>query len=529
MKSVRTAWRRLLGGLGLSVTTAMVVATAAAAPAAAEGTIRESGSAAAIPGSYIVVLKDSAQSMNVPDVASRLTSQYPAHLTRMFSTALKGFSATMNEQDARRLAADPKVQFVEQDQRVHATGTQTNPPSWGLDRIDQRNLPLDNTYNYASTANNVHAYIIDTGIRMTHQTFGGRATSGYDFVDNDSDATDCNGHGTHVAGTVGGAEYGVAKGVSLTAVRVLNCQGSGTNSGVIAGIDWVAKNAVKPAVANMSLGGGASTALDSSVQNAIQAGVTFGVAAGNGDALGNPQDACGTSPARVPEAITVGATDKTDTRASFSNYGTCLDIFAPGVGITSSWDTSDTATNTISGTSMATPHVVGAAALYLASNPAATPQQVRDSLVNNADSGVVKDPMAGSPNKLLYTGSATPPPGPSDCATVSNSSVQQIPDGYGEVTSPVTVSGCARNAGTSVPVMVNITHPYRGDLVIDLISPTGAVHNLKQSDPYDSAANVNTTYTVDASTQPANGTWTLRVRDVYTYDSGTLDSWQMTP
>ena len=215
----------------------------------------------------------------------------------------------------------------------------------------------------------MHAYIIDTGIRFTHSDFGGRATSGFDAVDGGS-ADDCNGHGTHVAGTVGGATYGVAKGVQLVAVRVLNCQGSGTNAQVVGGIDWVTANAVKPAVANMSLGGGANSSIDTAVNNSINSGVTYAIAAGNGNALGQRQNACNYSPARVPNAITVGATQNNDAAASFSNFGTCVDIFAPGVNITSSWSTSDTATNTISGTSMATPHVAGAAALLLQANPA---------------------------------------------------------------------------------------------------------------------------------------------------------------
>jgi len=245
----------------------------------------------------------------------------------------------------------------------------------------------------------VTAYIIDTGIRMSHTQFGGRASSGYDFVDNDSNANDCHGHGTHVAGTVGGSTYGVAKGVTLKAVRVLDCSGSGTNSGVIAGINWVTSNhaAGAKAVANMSLGGSVSTSLDSAVSASIADGVVYAIAAGNSN-----RSACNSSPARVSSAITVGATTSTDARASYSNYGSCLDLFAPGSSITSSWYSSDTATNTISGTSMATPHVAGVAALYLQGHTA-TPQQVRDAIVAAATSGVVSNRMPGSPNKLLYS------------------------------------------------------------------------------------------------------------------------------
>jgi len=242
----------------------------------------------------------------------------------------------------------------------------------------------------------VHAYIIDTGIRFSHQTFGGRATSGFDAVDGGS-ADDCNGHGTHVSGTVGGSQYGVSKGVQLVAVRVLNCSGSGTTAQVVAGINWVTSHAIKPAVANMSLGGGASTSIDNAVNNSINSGVTYAIAAGNSNA-----NACNFSPARVGAAITVGATGQNDARASFSNFGTCVDIFAPGVGITSSWDTSNTATNTISGTSMATPHVTGAAAQVLSAHPTFTPAQVRNELVANATTGVVGSPGSGSPNRLLF-------------------------------------------------------------------------------------------------------------------------------
>jgi subtilisin family serine protease len=242
----------------------------------------------------------------------------------------------------------------------------------------------------------VTAYIIDTGIRFAHTDFGGRATSGYDAVDGGS-ADDCNGHGTHVAGTVGGTRYGVAKAVRLVGVRVLNCSGSGTNAGVIAGVNWVTQNARKPAVANMSLGGGASTALDNAVAASISSGVTYALAAGNSNA-----NACSASPARVASAITVGATTSTDARASYSNYGTCLDIFAPGSSITSAWSTSNTTTRSISGTSMASPHVAGAAALVLSANPSATPAQVRDSLVASSTPGVVTSAGTGSPNRLLF-------------------------------------------------------------------------------------------------------------------------------
>ncbi len=373
----------LAAGLLAVITTAIATGTPAVA-APATGEIRLAGAATAVPGSYIVVQKAGTKTL-----AKSFGGQ-----VRLSLPVINGYEATMTEAQAKRLAASPDVAYVEQNQTVSLQATQSNAP-WGLDRIDQRARPLSTTYTYPVTASNVTAYIIDTGIRYTHNDFGGRARFGYDAVG--SGGVDCNGHGTHVAGTVGGATYGVAKAVKLVGVRVLNCSGSGTNAGVIAGVNWVTSNAVRPAVANMSLGGGASTALDNAVANSISSGVSYALAAGNSTA-----NACNSSPARVASAITVGATNSTDAKASYSNYGTCLDIFAPGSSITSDWYNSNTATNTISGTSMASPHVAGAAALVLSRNPSYTPAQVRDSLVTNATTGVVTSPGTGSPNRLLF-------------------------------------------------------------------------------------------------------------------------------
>ncbi|MGW7362394.1 S8 family peptidase [Streptomyces sp. NPDC054841] len=356
------------------------------------GDLRLAPTATAVQDSWIVVLKDGSTRAAELGVT-------PKHTYR---SVLEGFSASMSKAKAARLAADPRVDYVEQNATVRLNDTQSNA-TWGLDRVDQRNLPLSTTYTYNTTASNVNAYIIDTGIRTSHSEFGVRASIGTDTVGDGQNGQDCQGHGTHVAGTVGGKTYGVAKSVKLVAVRVLDCEGSGTTEGVIAGVDWVTAHAVKPAVANMSLGGGASAALDNAVKKSIASGVSYSIAAGNGILIGIPVNACNYSPARVPEAITVGATDNTDRRASFSNYGTCLDLFAPGVNITSAWKDNDAATNTISGTSMATPHTAGVAALYLANHPTATPAQVRDALVNNATSGKVVDARTGSPNKLLHS------------------------------------------------------------------------------------------------------------------------------
>jgi subtilisin family serine protease len=347
---------------------------------------------------YIVTLKPAAGDSH--GAAASAAHRFGGRIEHVYSAALSGFAISLPDQAAARLAADPQVASIEADGVVTADTTQTGA-TWGLDRIDQRSRPLSSTYSYVNDGSGVTAFIIDTGIRTSHVDFGGRASSGFDAVDGGA-ADDCNGHGTHVAGTVGGTTYGVAKAVQLVAVRVLNCSGSGTTSGVIAGIDWVTSHHSGPSVANMSLGGGASSALDQAVRNSIGSGVAYAIAAGNGNRGGKAVDACNTSPARVAEAMTVSATDSADTKPRWANTGTCVDWFAPGVGITSDWNTSNTATNTISGTSMATPHTAGVAALYLQGNPGASPAQVASALAANATPGVVASAGSGTPNRLLF-------------------------------------------------------------------------------------------------------------------------------
>jgi len=366
-------------------------------------------------GQYIVVLKANEASLageansaaQVPVVAQRMASMHRLGLVRSFRHVLRGFVVRADDAALARLLADPRVEYVEEDGFAEAHATQTSP-TWGLDRIDQRDLPRNGSYTYNTTAGTVHAYVLDTGVLGSHSQFTGRMGNGYTSIADGRGTTDCHGHGTHVAGTLGGTTYGVAKGVTVHPVRVLGCNGTGTWSQIIAGMDWVRANHVKPAVANMSLGGFGDTSADTAANNLIAAGVTLVVSAGNDN--GN---ACNASPARVPGAITVGAIREDDGRSFFSNYGSCLDMFAPGSSVLSAWHTSTTATNTISGTSMASPHVAGTAALYLAANPAATPSQVAAALINSSSPGRVLAAGAGSPNRLLYTlgGTASAPPG----------------------------------------------------------------------------------------------------------------------
>jgi subtilisin family serine protease len=380
-----------------------------APPAASKGGGRE-----VIPDRYVVVFKNSVG--DAPGLARQLAAAHGGSVHHTYEHAIKGFAATLPAAAVTALRNNPNVAYIEQDQPVYLVQTTQPYATWGIDRVDQRDLPLSGSYTYNSTGAGVTAYIIDTGIETSHWEFGGRASVGADYVG--GNGQDCNGHGTHVAGTVGGANYGVAKSVGLVSVRVFGCSGGSQWSTIIAAIDWVRYYHVKPAVANLSLGGGAMQSVDDAIQNLVNAGVTVAVAAGN-----NGQNACNYSPARASAALTVGASNSSDYQAWFSNWGSCVDLYAPGEQVTSAWLYGGT--NTIDGTSMATPHVAGAAALYLQGNPTASPATVGSAIVGNASQYKLYSLGTGSPNRLLYTlsgGTTNPPQPPTLAATVSGPS-----------------------------------------------------------------------------------------------------------
>ncbi|HEX8864125.1 MAG TPA: S8 family peptidase, partial [Lentzea sp.] len=446
--------QRTLRTLGVAAIAAVgtVLALPQAAAAQPEGPIVAESAPNAVQDSYIVVLKDTVSRSEVGGRAGDLASRYGGKIGFTYRAAFKGFSATLSKQQAKRLAADPAVAYVEQDRTVQVLTDQLNPPSWGLDRVDQADLPLNNKYSYSTDASNVTAYVIDTGINYNHSDFGGRATFGFDAFTDGQNGKDCQGHGTHVSGTVGGATFGVAKNVKLKAVRVLNCAGGGSVSTEAAGVDWVTANAVLPAVANMSLYTGTanepSRVLDDAVGASIRAGVTYVVAAGNFN-----DDSCKYSPQRVRETINVMATGRTDARASFSSYGTCSDLFAPGENIVSASYNNNTGTATMSGTSMASPHVAGAAALYLADNPSKTPAEVHAAIVGSATPNKVTNPGANSANLLLRTNSGGVPgvsvtnPGAQTTALNGSVSLQLSASGG---TAPYTWSATGLPTGLSI-------------------------------------------------------------------------------
>jgi subtilisin family serine protease len=393
----RTRERRLrrTGGLVAAICAAAFSAVTLPAHAVPQGRIQGAGSPGSVPGSYLVTLKEGTVARSA--AGEGLAARYGVKISHIYGTVLNGYAVRADERQAGRLAADPRVASVARDTRVRLDGTQRNPPSWGLDRVDQPKPPLDRSYTWPRSAGaGVTVYVIDTGVRTTHKDFGGRAGHGWDFVGDDRVAADANGHGTHVAGTVAGMSHGVAKRARIVSVRVLDAAGGGTTARVIAGIDWVTRHAKMPAVANLSLGGPRNDRLDAAVRASIASGVTYTVAAGND---GRPAGL--SSPGSVKQAVTVGATDRKDAKPAFSNHGPALDLFAPGVGITSASAASDTARATHSGTSMASPHAAGAAALYLADHPKATPAQVGRALTAGAATGKVSGRGIGSPDKLL--------------------------------------------------------------------------------------------------------------------------------
>lgn len=488
-----------------------VVATAAAAADPPEGTVTQAQEPVA--GQYIVELHSGIAGAS----ASALTQRYGGQVMDTYRVTFSGFSVKgMSARQARRLAADPAVKAVHQDGTAHAAGEQTNPPSWGLDQIDQKTLNTDKLYKYPNTADNVTAYVVDSGVNKNHTEFEGRASFGYDFVDKDADASDCFWHGTHVSGTIAGKTVGVAKKAKVVAVRSLDCGGSGPDSATVSGLEWVAANGKLPAVVNLSIKMDTVGVGDAQIKSLVAKGFVVSVAGGN-----DGMDSCQSSPSRVPEAISVGWMNQGGSRSG--NYGTCLDLFAPGGNIYSADHTGGYRTG--SGTSMATPHVTGAAALYLQAHPGATPQQVRDDLVANATPGLVTNPGTGSPNKLLYTGfigGDTP-----SCQSRTSTEKVAIPDAS-SVTSTIEQSGCTGQAPSSLAVRVDIDHTFAGDLALDLLGPGGKKFPLRQANAGESGSDgIHQTYTVNASSETANGTWKLQATDVHRYDVGTLTSWSV--
>lgn len=351
-----------------------------------------------VTGRYIVVFRDNVE--RVPEVASEMASAHGATPDFVYTATIRGFAARLPSAAIDALRRDPRVMMVEPEKVVTLQDTESPTPSWGLDRIDQRDLPLDNSFTYPRTGLGVHFYGIDSGILTTHSEFTGRIEGGFTAISDGNGVTDCFGHGTHTASTAAGTTYGVAKSMTIVPVRVFDCTGAGGSAEIIAGIDWVTANKVLPAVANMSIGIlGGDPPTDSAVARSVRSGIVYVVAAGNKNV-----DACIFSPAAEPSAITVGATESADYRAAFSNYGTCVDLFAPGQAITAAWIGSNTATATKDGTSMAAPHVAGVAGMYLEANPTATPAAVSAAIIAAATPNKMLNAGTGSPNLILFAG-----------------------------------------------------------------------------------------------------------------------------
>lgn len=404
-------------------------------------------------GTWIVTLR---AGVDPASAAPKLASQHGGAVGYVYRDAINGFSFRGSAAAASALARNPEVTLVEADAEVWLDTTQTGA-TWGLDRIDQRTPAPDSYYTYARTGAGVTAYVIDSGIRFSHAEFGGRAVLGKDLVNDGQNGNDCNGHGTHVAGTIGGSTYGVAKDVTLVSVRVFGCSGGSSWETIIAGIDWVIGNHVSgPAVANMSLGGGASSSVDTATKKLIADGVSTAVAAGNGNAIGLQADACNYSPARVPEAMTISATNSSDAKASWANYGSCVDWFAPGVSITSAWY--DGATKTISGTSMATPHTAGVGALYLEANPGALPAQVREAIFANTTKDIVTSSSTANNDDLLYMGFITG-------------------GGGGGTTFGVTLSGSSTSQSSTWTAVVTITATKSANVPVNDVTVSGSWSN----------------------------------------------------